>query len=151
MFGRKLFLAVCLLPLIAIPIVAQTSVNEAIPPCVGDDFTVIADVMSGFLDDYVVFSRGFIQMDISDIDAQINEADRLQTEWWAEIVPELPRCAFAIEIAQLWGRVMDETAIGVLLMDTQRLDMAYAHIETGMALQDQIIDLTDSLAQSIGD
>ena len=112
--------------------------GEAIPRCTQLELLQISVPFGELVERYQ-------DLDAEAADALDNRAERLellgafadlQHEWWDDIYPAWPECAFVVE-AGLWiGRVLDETIITLALFDADT-DLAAEHLERVLELRAQ--------------
>lgn len=109
----RILLFVLLLGLVVTPASAQTS-NDTIPACTPRQVAEMAALIdgSGIMDEIAFISGRMAEGVLSDVVTIVADLDPYQRQWWNEIVPALPNCAFAYTTAHTVGRFIDDLLIG---------------------------------------
>jgi len=74
----------------------------------------------------------------------------LQLKWFTEGEPVLPRCAVAVEMGHMLGRLLDETLIAVLLLDAGHTSFADWHADPIEALSTSIWSFLEVQQANLG-
>jgi len=158
-------LLVLFIALFAAPVLAQDA--DPLPACETADIQAALRVLlsAEFPDKYGEVTDGMQGMDIAggDLLDVIEDLDDLQTEWWAEIVPEFPACVEAANLTTIGGRMLDEmlamTLFGQLAYEAtlneqtrtagNLQDRFNAHLAIWTDFQQQFIDTVAALSESV--
>src|SRR5690606_28102169 len=111
-----ILLVFALLSLFAAPTSAQEG-NDSVPACTPRQVSEMAALIdeSGIMDEVSFIIGRIAGAAPSDIVAIVADLDSYQRQWWGEIVPALPNCAFAHTTAHTVGRFIDELLISSAL------------------------------------
>ena len=138
---KQLMGVIFALILLGTPVVsiAQGGITETIPSCTSADMVAMADLLPEYVNRYAELSTRLQTAEVTDLDELLDSAHDLQVLWWAEGVPQMPRCALSIEATGKIGQLVDEMLISLLLLDANHLDLVEIHsqviAEIGVELQ----------------
>jgi hypothetical protein len=123
--------------------------NVPLPACTRSesDETVSALLESGIMEEVIAIAQRIIDAEISDYVAIAADLDFYQVKWWNEVVPSLPRCAFADEVTHVLGRYIDE-----LLLTVATMHIASALLEDGQVMSGNLyLDISAGHNETFGD
>ena len=129
--------------IIAISVSAQSDPlemgGEDIPRCTQIELLQISGPFSELIERYQDLDVGS-EAALEDQAARreyLTDFAALQQEWWDDIYPAWPECAFVADVSLWIGRVLDETIITLALFDADP-ELAEVHLERLLELRGQL-------------
>jgi hypothetical protein len=149
MFRKLIFFIFILLIIAVVPVMAQT--DETIPACTEEELATLGTILQEELGLDIhnpgppseegtglgEYLQSASETELSDTVVRIHDA---QYHWWTEVVPSLPRCTLAVDVALLVGRNYDEALIASALFLAGETDLGNTSAENIASLREDLIN-----------